>query len=64
MSMTKREIDEQNSVAEMELSIARKSCGCRFEWSDKFWILCDKHAEAEPVIDWNEGERFGWSDAA
>lgn len=40
MSMTTNELLRGQ---EIELARSRETCGCTFNWDDKFWELCEKH---------------------
>ena len=56
MGMTKRWME---SEAEKKRAEEKRTCGCYFNWDDKFEVLCDAHrAEAEE----RECENEKWLD--
>lgn len=48
MSLTKRWFEAERDA---QLAEEKKTCGCKFNYDDKFEELCEKHAEEEKAAD-------------
>lgn len=52
MSLGKRQAEE---AAERELRKEKETCGCKWNYDDKFEILCGKHQEEADEANWCGG---------